>query len=239
MKRITAMEGISRCRDITFLIFLLILAQAGCQPRHSSQLPPPTVRPVQWRYSSAVTTPIYTMSETVVNTEPALLAPAGWIPPMRLEAKRDWKGIIIHHSADEAGDAIDFDRVHKIRGWDGLGYHFVINNGNSNHGRRDGAVEVGFRWRKQLQGAHCRVSPTDDNYWNEHTIGICLVGDFEKHRPTEAQWRSLGKLIRFLQQRYAIPTSGIIGHRDVKPTKCPGKYFSFSELRRRLTVKYL
>lgn len=215
-------------------VFFLILAQAGCQPHQSSQLPPPTVRPVQWRYSSAVTTPIYTMSETVANTESTLSAPAGWIPPIHLSAKCDWRGIIIHHSADEAGDAIDFDRAHKNRGWDGLGYHFVINNGNNSHGRRDGAVEVGFRWNKQVKGAHCRVSPTDDNYWNEHTIGICLVGDFEKHRPTEAQWRSLVKLIRFLQQRYAVPTRRIIGHRDVKPTKCPGKYFSFSELRRRL-----
>lgn len=218
-----------------FAVFFLILVQAGCQPHQGSKLPPPTVRPVQRRYNSAVTTPIYTMSETAANAEPTLSAPAGWIPPMRLSSKRNWRGIIIHHSADEAGDAIDFDQAHKNRGWDGLGYHFVINNGNNRHGRRDGTVEVGFRWRKQVKGAHCRVSPTDDNYWNEHTIGICLVGDFEKHRPTEAQWRSLVKLIWFLQQRYAVPTRRIIGHRDVKPTKCPGKYFSFGELRRRLT----
>ena len=117
-----------------------------------------------------------------------------------------------------------------------LGYHFVINNGvyKNGYGKADGLVDVCFRWRQQKTGSHCRPSGDWSNYWNEHTIGICLIGNFEKTRPTERQWQSLVKLVRFLQKRYNIPTSQIKGHRDVKPTKCPGRYFSFGELRRRL-----
>ena len=110
-----------------------------------------------------------------------------------------------------------------------MGYHFVINNGN---GKPDGMVEVGFRWPIQKTGAHCRVEGGADNHWNEHTIGIGLIGNFEKHPPTEAQYRSLAKLVHFLQQRYHFSTSKIHGHGDIEPTKCPGKHFSMTKLRR-------
>ena len=161
---------------------------------------------------------------------------ASWIPPKNLEAKRQWQGIIIHHSGTRYGCAAHEHKYHKSIGWDGLGYHFIINNGvyENGYGKPDGLVEVGYRWREQQDGSHCRPSGDLSNYWNKHTIGICLIGDFEQNRPTERQWRSLVKLIRFLQQRYNIQTYQIKGHRDVKPTKCPGRYFSFDELRRRL-----
>ena len=61
--------------------------------------------------------------------------------------------------------------------WDELGYHFVIGNGTHTG---DGQVEVGSRWGKQKHGAHCK---TPDNYYNDHGIGICLVGNFENSNP--------------------------------------------------------
>lgn len=162
--------------------------------------------------------------------------PAAWFPPSYLENKNRWQGIIIHHSGVSHGCAAHEDKHHKSIGWDGLGYHFVINNGvyKNGYGKPDGLVEVGYRWRQQKTGSHCRPRGDRSNYWNKHTIGICLIGDFEKTRPTERQWQSLVRLLHFLQRRYNIPTSQIKGHRDVKPTKCPGRYFSFGELRRRL-----
>jgi len=163
--------------------------------------------------------------------------PRSWLPANHLEDKSRWQGIVIHHSASSYGCAAHEHKYHKSRGWDGLGYHFVINNGvfRNSYGRPDGLVEAGYRWRGQKTGAHCRKNGDHSNYWNKHTIGICLIGNFNKTRPTERQWRSLVKLIHFLQERYNIPTSRIKGHRDVKPTDCPGRYFSFSELRRRLS----
>ena len=163
--------------------------------------------------------------------------PVDWIPPAHLENKKRWRGIIIHHSAVEYGCAVHEDKYHKSIGWQELGYHFVINNGvyKKGYGQPNGLVEVGDRWRGQRTGAHCRPD-SGSNYYNKHTIGICLIGNFNKTRPTERQWRSLVKLVSFLQRRYNIPTNQIKGHRDIKPTDCPGRNFSFSELRRRLSM---
>ena len=154
-----------------------------------------------------------------------------------LKNKSRWQGIVIHHSASSYGSAAHEDKSHKARGWGGLGYHFVINNGvyRNGYGKKNGLVEVGYRWRDQMKGSHCRVNGDRSNYWNKHTIGICLIGNFENTRPTQQQMRSLVSLVKFLQQRYNIPTSKIKGHKDIKPTDCPGKYFSFYELRNRLS----
>ena len=87
---------------------------------------------------------------------------------------RAWRHVVIHHSASSKGNAATFDTFHRThRGWDELGYHFVIDNGR---GGPDGRVEIGPRWTKQKHGAHTGQTP--DNEYNEHGIGICLVGDF-------------------------------------------------------------
>ncbi len=142
-----------------------------------------------------------------------------------------WTHIILHHSADDVGDAKVFDRAHRARGWDELGYHFVICTGS-----KDGVVEVGPRWIKQKHGAHCRVSQTDDNYWNEHGIGICLVGDMSKHAPSQKQLASAAKLIAWLMTQSSIPRKNVLGHGQVPGAKtaCPGKYFPYADLMRRV-----
>jgi len=153
--------------------------------------------------------------------------PASWYPPGPGHA---WKTIVVHHSAGESGCAATFDRLHRARGWDELGYHFVIGNG-SNTG--DGAVEVGSRWRKQKHGAHCK---TASNFYNKNGIGICLVGNFENHGPSGRQMASLRKLTAFLMQRYHISPDRIQGHGEVPGThtRCPGRRLSLSRLRRDL-----
>ena len=133
---------------------------------------------------------------------------------------RAWKHIVIHHSASDSGSAASFDRYHRIkRGWDELGYHFVIDNG---HGGPDGRVEVGSRWVKQKHGAHCGGTP--GNEYNEHGIGICLVGTFTAGMPTKAQLASLRKLLLYLMRTHRIGENSVIGHRDAPfaCTACPG-----------------
>src|SRR3972149_1598885 len=79
--------------------------------------------------------------------------PSGWFPPSRLE--KDWSAIIIHHSATTNGNAAIFDKWHRQGNyWEGVGYDFVIGNGTDSD---DGRVEVTFRWRQQVTGAHCRT----------------------------------------------------------------------------------
>jgi hypothetical protein len=143
-------------------------------------------------------------------------------------SERRWTAIVVHHSATDRGDAAAFGREHEERGWEGVGYDFVIGNGT---GSGDGEVEVTFRWLQQKTGAHCK---TPNNWANEEAVGICLVGDFTKRAPTARQMRSLEALVEFLQKRYGIRKSRIYGHRNTPrahETECPGRYFPMSRLK--------
>lgn len=152
-----------------------------------------------------------------------------WFPRGRPISRR-WNTIVIHHSATDKGGATVFDRYHRRRGWDELAYHFVIGNGTDTP---DGYVEVGPRWHKQKHGAHCK---TPDNYYNEHGIGICLVGNFNETRPTPKQLESLRQLVRFLSDQCGIPTSQVTTHGAItRKTQCPGRHFPLSALRRSLS----
>jgi hypothetical protein len=161
-------------------------------------------------------------------TPPVARVPQAWIPTV---APRPWQYIVIHHSASPAGGAVAFDRAHRLKGWDELGYHFVVGNGTDTP---DGLVEVGPRWPKQKHGAHTK---TPDNRFNEYGIGICLVGNFDVDRPTSAQLHSLAHLTAYLMHTYRIPPERVLGHRDCKPTHCPGQNFDMALLRR-LAVQY-
>jgi N-acetylmuramoyl-L-alanine amidase len=149
--------------------------------------------------------------------------PRTWVPNA---PARPWKWIVIHHSATPAGSAAVFDKEHKEKGWDGLGYDFVIGNGTDSG---NGQVEVGYRWTRQLIGAHAK---TADNQFNERGVGICLVGNFDVDRPTQAQIQSLTKLVTYLMRTYRIPASGVLGHRETKPTDCPGRNINVAAIRR-------
>jgi len=167
----------------------------------------------------------------------AVPSPSGFSP--RLEQlcahlgcpEREWHCIVIHHSATNGGGAAAFSRYHRLtRGWKGLAYHFVIGDGSQT---ADGEVEVGPRWRRQAAGPHAGVPE-----YNEHGIGICLVGDFGSHRPSERQMRSLEVLVRHLMNRYRIPPDCVLGHREVPgaATECPGRMFLLEEFRSRLRL---
>ena len=118
-----------------------------------------------------------------------------------------------------------FDKEHKAKGWDGIGYHFVIGNGTSTG---DGQIEMTARWPIQKWGAHAK---TLDNRYNEYGVGICLVGNFDQQRPTERQMKSLTTLVTYLMQNYRISPQNVIGHRDTKATACPGRWMNVAAIR--------
>jgi len=140
--------------------------------------------------------------------------------PWRVATSRTWKHVVIHHSATSGGNAEQFDHQHRRRGWDELGYHFVIGNGD---GAPDGQVQVGSRWRKQKWGAHCGGTP--GNEYNKYGIGICLVGNFQNHMPTAAQMASLDELLAYLMTTCDIPAGSVIAHKDAPNanTECCGR----------------
>lgn len=146
--------------------------------------------------------------------------------------EREWTSIVFHHSATAAGSAQSFDAYHRTHnGWRSLGYHFVIGNGNE---MPDGAIEAGPRWKAQDAGAHANSTE-----YNQHGIGICLVGNFDLFPPTEKQIEAARALAAALARRYRIPPSHIYGHGQIREgggTACPGKLFPMEKVKDGLPV---
>ena len=142
-----------------------------------------------------------------------------------------WKRIVIHHSATPTDDAMNMHRVHKARGMkNGLAYHFVISNGSRK--AYDGEIFIGDRWKGQLDGGHMkRLSD------NKTSIGICLIGNFELRSPTSKQMKSLEGLCEYLMNKCRLSPNQVTTHKILHPnhTVCPGKYFSLSSLRKRIS----
>jgi LysM repeat protein len=129
----------------------------------------------------------------------------------------DWRTITLHHSGTLKGGAKVFDRDHQRRHMGGLFYHFVIGNGTNT---QDGALEVGWRWKRQVKANR----PYD--------IQICVVGDFNRQHTSEAQFSTLLRLIQVLRQDYGVSTESIRRHEDIKGkhTECPGRNFPFDRI---------
>jgi hypothetical protein len=135
--------------------------------------------------------------------------------------KDSWKHIVIHHTGTATGTAKGIDRFHREERHmeNGLAYHFLIGNGR---GMGDGEIYIGERWKKQLPGGHLASDTL-----NKSSIGICLVGNFDRTRPTTKQTQSLNALITKLRQLGDLPPSAVTTHREIHPrhTRCPGKLF--------------
>ena len=127
-------------------------------------------------------------------------------------AEPTWQGIVIHHSASSFGTVEDIDRWHKERGWDGIGYHFVI--------YRDGSIHKGRNINRI--GAHALGR-------NKDYIGVCLIGE---NAFTIPQKQNLGILLKSLAREYSIKS--IQRHHELCPGKgLEGKFFTKNERSRK------
>ena len=135
-------------------------------------------------------------------------------------AGRDIAEIIVHCSGTPAGRDVhvaDVDAWHRRRGFDGIGYHYVVT--------LDGKVEAGRPVERV--GAHCLGH-------NRRSIGVCYVGGVlaDGKTPadtrTEAQKLALRRLLIKLLKKHR--GAGVFGHRNFAATACPG-FNAFAEYR--------
>lgn len=111
---------------------------------------------------------------------------------------------LVVHCADTPNNrevtAEEIHRWHKERGFDGIGYHAVI--------QRSGLVERGRP--EYWSGAHVRGHNTD-------TLGVCLVG---RDQFNDVQLNSLRLLLKDWKRKY--PDAEVVGHCDLDSGKtCP------------------
>lgn len=124
-------------------------------------------------------------------------------PPLEAVV-RDITALVVHCSATPQGKtftAADIDRWHREKGWERIGYHFVIG--------LTGTIELGRP--VDVPGAHVTGH-------NAKTIGICLIGGVDaagklpQDTFTPAQRTSLALVLRGL--RASFPLAVVCGHRD-------------------------
>lgn len=120
--------------------------------------------------------------------------------------RRDWRAIVVQDSGQLTGSARTLNHRHQQLGREGLGYHFIVNNGTRN--QRDGAIEIGYRWQHQQPGDYLAAS-AEARWFHEHAIGVCVIGDADRRALTDAQLRELVWLVQALQRRYEIPASRV------------------------------
>lgn len=146
--------------------------------------------------------------------------------------KAKWQAIVIHHTGSPYATPESLESEAKANGLAGLGYQFVIGNGN---GLDDGELHVGSRWLRQLPGAHASGPKAD--WYNRNSIGICLVGNGDRGRFTEAQMRRLSQLVDALCRELSIPRDRIVLQDELVKGAGPGRYFPGVAFREQLALR--
>lgn len=137
-------------------------------------------------------------------------------------------GIIIHCSDSPFGDRAQINDWHKQRGWNGIGYHYVILNGVIKSGdkydpAKDGVLQDGRPLEKV--GAHCQGH-------NAESIGICLIG---KKTFSEKQLQRLLWVVGLYMDRFKISIDHVKGHYEYDKGKtCPN--FDMNIFRHKLRI---
>ena len=142
--------------------------------------------------------------------------------------------IIIHHSATKDGVNPDWEAIRKyhieVNGWQDIGYHLGLEEIHGKlflkHGRKLWDI-----------GAHAQG-------FNERSIGICLVGNYDQSILSIAKKEFLAKIVSLLLDVYDIPVSRVLGHWETYVLRglpiaksCPGNNIKMDELREYLNSR--
>lgn len=129
-----------------------------------------------------------------------------------LKNRKSTKYVVLHHADAKNCTVQDVHRWHLNNGWSGIGYHYFVN--------KNGEVFTGRPLNKI--GAHCL------NH-NEISVGICAEGDFENETMSVKQKKAIAEVVRYIKGTY--PEAVVVGHKELKATACPGKYYPLDELK--------
>ncbi len=130
------------------------------------------------------------------------------------------KKIVLHCSDSEWGDAEVIDKWHKERGFDCIGYHYVIVGGRvvggKYHEPTDGWIQKGRSI--EYEGAHCRGH-------NGDSVGVCIIG---RRHFTGKQFEATLLFINSLLVEYDLGVNALYGHTELDPKKtCPNLKMDF------------
>jgi hypothetical protein len=135
----------------------------------------------------------------------------------KLKTAAFFRRITIHHSGalilrDTARSSVIGElngvlAAHRRIRYGDIGYHFVI----------DYAGRVWEGRSLSYEGAHVSSE-------NEGNIGVMLLGNFERQKPSQPQLETLARVSALLRRHFDISARRVYGHRDIGASACPGRY---------------
>jgi len=132
--------------------------------------------------------------------------------------------IVVHHSLTADSQTVSWPAIRQYHietmGMKDVAYHSgceLIATGYE--------ALLGRPWDEE--GAHCK-----QNGMNSHSLGVCLVGNFDASPPPHEQMVvAVERIIKPWMRLYSIPPGRIFFHREFAPYKsCPGAAFKMAYL---------
>lgn len=107
-------------------------------------------------------------------------------------------------------------QFHVQNKFEDIGYHFAID--------RAGRI---WQLRSVLyRGEHVRNLYSADHRllhkWNDHNVGVVVLGNFMEQAPTEAQRQQICRFGNFLRKQYQLSIAQVKVHQELVTTECPG-----------------
>ena len=139
--------------------------------------------------------------------------------------------IVIHHSLTEDGKTVSWGAIRdyhtKVQKWQDIGYHYGIELVGERYEILKGRMDT-------EPGAHCLG-------FNDRSIGICVVGNFDHNAPNPDQLALLKRQVLSLMAIHGISMERVVGHWETYPMMgrpvektCPGNAFSMFSFRKSL-----
>ncbi len=140
---------------------------------------------------------------------------------MALKPKR----IICHHSFTKDSSTVSWGAIRRYHtemlNFRDIGYHAgveMVKSGDELYYE----ILMGRMW--DVAGAHTRGQ-------NQDSLGICFVGNFDDHKPPQAQLIAGAKVISLWLILFDLTIGDVHLHREYADKSCPGRLFSLEDLK--------
>lgn len=162
--------------------------------------------------------------------QPGIISRAAWGAD---ESKRTWapsfapiKRMIVHHTATAANERDPASSIRSIyyyhsvsQRWGDIGYNFIVApDGRIFEGRYSGDVTGEDGARRGVIGAHAKGH-------NSGSVGASMLGNLTNRDATPQAKTALADLLAWKADRQGLDPQGLVGHRDVGNSACPGGAF--------------